>query len=206
MKAERETAFAESIDFKGSELDMEGIALILIGTAIFSHSWHLLGLYADSRMVGVIMAALAAALVVALFTVQPQFLGGMGENAAVRLGEVAVLQTAALAWGVYAVAVAAHCIWDMEERAVGFFSVLLVASSVIALFFFLQVWSLDNDAFSLIVLVISSAMLAIVGGLLFFTLAVPFPALRSVSGWAMLIQSVVIVAFGLAMTTTSIGA
>jgi len=185
---------------------MEGIALILIGTAIFSHSWHLLGLYADPRTVGVVMAGLAAALVVALFTVQPQFLGGMGDNAAVRLGEVTVLSAVALAWAIYAVAVAAHCLWDMEERAVGFFSVLLVASSLVALFFFLQIWSLDNDAFSLLVLVISSAMLAIVGGLLFFTLAIPFPALRSVSGWAMLIQSVVVVAFGLAMTTTTIGA
>ena len=185
---------------------MEGIALILIGAAIFSHSWHLLGLYADARTVGVIMAAAALGLVLTLFAAQPQFLGGMGDNAAVRLGEITVLQTAALAWAIYAAAVAAHCVWDMEERAIGFYSVLLVAASVVSLLFFLQVWLPDGDSFALIVLVISSAMLALVGGLLFFTLAFPFPALRSVSGWAMLIQSIIIAAFGLAMTTTSIGA
>ena len=185
---------------------MEGIALILIGGAIFSHSWHLLGMYADSRAVGVIMAGAAAAMLLALFTAQPQFLGGMGGNPAVRLGEVAVLQTAVLIWAVYAGAVAANCLWDMEERAVGFFSALLTGASVVFLFFFLQVWSIYNDAIALLVLAISSAMLAIVGALLFFTLAVPFPALRSVSGWAMLIQSVVITVFGLAMVATSIGA
>ena len=184
---------------------MEGIALILIGTAIFSHSWHLLGMYADSRSVGVVMAGAALALVLALFVAQPQFLGGLGDNAAVRLGEVTVMQIVAFAWAIYAVAVAAHCLWDTEERAIGFFSVLLVAVSVIALIFFLQVWAL-NDALALIILAVSSAMLAVVGALLFFALAVPFPPLRSVSGWAMLIQSVIVSAFGLAMVATTIGA
>lgn len=185
---------------------MEGAALILIGGAIFSHSWHLLGLYADSRAAGVVMAGAALALLLALFAVQPQFLGGLGGNAAVRLGEITVMQTAVLIWAIYAGAVAAHCLWDMEERAVGFFSALLAAASVVFLFFFLQVWALDGDALAPLILVVSSAMLAIVGALLFFTLAIPFPALRSVSGWAMLIQSVFIIAFGLGMTVTSIGA
>ena len=185
---------------------MEGIVLILIGAAVFSHSWHLLGMYADARAVGVVMGAAALGLVLALFAVQPQFLGGMGGNAAVRLGEITVLQTAALAWAIYAAAAAAHCVWDMDERAIGFYSVLLVAASLVSMFFFLQIWIQGNDSFALIVLAISSAMLALVGGLLFFTLAFPFPALRSVSGWAMLIQSIVVAAFGLAMTTTSIGA
>ena len=185
---------------------MEGAALILIGGAIFSHSWHLLGLYADSRAAGVVMAGAALALLLALFTLQPQFLGGLGGNAAVRLGETTVLQTAVLIWAIYAGAVAAHCLWDMDERAVGFFCALPTAASVVFMLFFLQVWTQHNDTFALLALAISSAMLAIVGALLFFTLALPFPALRSVSGWAMLIQSVVIVAFGLAMTFTAIGA
>ena len=185
---------------------MEGIVLILVGTAIFSHAWHLLGLYADARTVGVVMGAAALGLVLTLFAVQPQFLGGLGGNAAVRAAEITVLQTAALAWAIYAAAVAAHCVWDMEERAVGFFSVLLVAASLVGMFFFLQIWIQDNGSFALIVMSVCSAMLAIVGGLLFFTLAFPFPALRSVAGWAMLIQSIIIAGFGLAMTTTSIGA
>lgn len=185
---------------------MEGIALILIGTAIFSHSWHLLGLYADARTVGVIMASLALALLVSMFTFQPQFLGSVSSGAIVRAGETTVLSALIVTWAVYAAAVAANCLWDMEDRAIGFYSVLLAVASLVMLFFFLQIWALDNDAVAVLLLAIASALLAIVSGLLFFTLAFQFPVMRLVSGWALLIQSIVVVGFGMTMITTTITA
>ena len=184
---------------------MEGIALILIGTAIFSHSWYLLGLYADSRTVGVIMAALGLGLLVSLFTFQPQFLGSLGGNSVINLGEVLSLKTVMLVWGIYAGVVAAHCLWDMEERALGFFSVLLTVAGVVFLLFFLQLW-INSSADVVLLLVTTSAMFTIIGGLLFFYMVFPFPSLRGVSAWAMLIQSILIVGIGLALVTTLIRA
>ena len=64
---------------------MEGFALILIGAAIFSHAWYLLGLYSDGRTVGVLMAALGAGLLITL-TFEPQLLGLMGADAEQKLG------------------------------------------------------------------------------------------------------------------------
>ena len=37
---------------------MEGLALILIGGALFAQSWNFLGLYSDGRMVGAFVGAL----------------------------------------------------------------------------------------------------------------------------------------------------
>ena len=71
---------------------MEGIALILIGTAIFSHSWHLLGLYSDGRTIGVIMAALAVGLAVSLFVFDPQILGEQSSHSARSMAEVPVFK------------------------------------------------------------------------------------------------------------------
>ena len=96
---------------------MEGIALILIGTAIFSHSWYLLGLYSDGRTIGVIMAALAVGLLVSLFAFNPQILGEQSTYAARQMGEVPVLKTIIVAWAIYAGVVAAQGIWDLEDRA-----------------------------------------------------------------------------------------
>ncbi len=183
---------------------MEGIALILIGTAIFSHSWHLLGLYTDGRTVGVIMAGLALGLLLSLFTFQPQFLSEVSANGTIQDGAMTSLRTLIVIWAIYAGVVAAQGLWDMEDRALGFYSVLLTVAGIVILLFFLQVWIDGAKDVLMLPLVISSAMLSLVGALQFFQMAFPFPALRSVTGWAMLIQSIVIVGIGMAMITTVI--
>ena len=122
------------------------------------------------------------------------------------MGEVAVLKTILVAWAVYAAVVAAQGIWDLEERAIGFFSVPLTVVSLVALLFFVQIWVDGGSDAVMVSLLTSTAMLSIVGALLFFYMAIPFPSLRSVAGWAMLIQSIVLAAFGMAMVTTTISA
>ena len=185
---------------------MEGIALILIGTAIFSHSWYLLGLYSDGRTIGVIMAALGVSLLVSLFAFSPQILGEQSTYTVRQMGEVPVLKTIIVAWAIYAGVVAAQGIWDLEDRALGFYAVPLTAVSLVALFFFLQVWIDGGDDLAMVSMVASGALLSIVGALLFFFMAIPFPGLRSVAGWAMLIESIAVGAVGLAMVTTTIPA
>jgi hypothetical protein len=185
---------------------MEGIALILIGTAIFSHSWHLLGLYSDGRTIGVIMAALAVGLAVSLFVFDPQILGEQSSHSARSMAEVPVFKAIIVAWAIYAGVVAAQGIWDLEDRALGFYAVPLTAVSVVALFFFLQIWVDGADVAPMVSLVVSGALLSIIGALLFFFTAIPFPGLRSVIGWAMLIESIALTAVGLAMITTTIPA
>ena len=83
---------------------MEGFALILIGAAIFSHAWYLLGLYSDGRTVGILMAALALALLSTL-TFDPQLLGLQGADGAQKLGEVTMMKTLIVLWAAYAGAV-----------------------------------------------------------------------------------------------------
>ena len=185
---------------------MEGIALILIGTAIFSHSWYLLGLYSDGRTIGVVMAALAVGLLVSLFAFNPQILGDQSTYAARQMGEVPVFKTIIVAWAIYAGVVAAQGIWDLEDRAVGFYAVPLTAISLVALFFFMQVWVDGGSDAVMVSLVTSGALLSIIGALLFFFMAIPFPGLRSVAGWAMLIESIALAAIGMTMVTTTISA
>ena len=145
-------------------------------------------------------------LVVSLFTFDPQILGEQSDYAARQMGEVPVLKTILVAWAVYAAVVAAQGIWDLEERAIGFFSVPLTVVSLVALLFFVQIWVDGGSDAVMVSLLTSTAMLSIVGALLFFYMAIPFPSLRSVAGWAMLIQSIVLAAFGMAMVTTTISA
>lgn len=181
---------------------MEGIALILIGTAIFTHSWHQLGLYADGRAVGALMAGLAGALILSLFVFEPQFMGEIGKSAPVKADETVALKSLIIGWGVYMVVVGAQCFWDLEERAIGFFGILLFFISMVVLIFYLQLWiGNQGEALTLVPMFISTALMTIVGGLLFFFMAIPFPGLRSVSGWVSLLFSIVIVAIGMMMVT-----
>ena len=82
---------------------MEGVAFILIGVALFSHSWSLLGFYADARTLGITMAGVATALVVALFVFEPQFLGSIGGSQSMRAAETDLLQILIISWAIYAV-------------------------------------------------------------------------------------------------------
>lgn len=188
---------------------MEGLALTLIGASLFSHSWHLLGLYSEGRTIGFIMAVLGGALLITL-TMQPQLLGLQGTNSVTQLGEVTMMRTLIILWAIYAGAVAAHGWWDLEERAIGFYSVLLTAGSAVAIFFFAtELWDHDSlpgvDAAAVTISMAGAAtVLTALGAILFFYMAIPFNALRAVAGWFLLIGSVVIAAIGLAIITTVI--
>ena len=188
---------------------MEGFALTLIGAAIFSHAWYLLGLYSDGRTVGILMAALASALLITL-TFEPQLLGLQGADGAQKLGEVTMMKTLIVLWAAYAGAVAAQGWWDLEERAIGFYAAALTVGSVVALIYFATQIAEHNDLPGVdavdvtVSLTAVTGILSIVGATLFFYMAIPFYGLRIVAGWFSLVGSIGIIAVGLAIITTLI--
>ncbi len=188
---------------------MEGFALTLIGAAIFSHAWYLLGLYSDGRTVGILMATLGAALLITL-TLEPQLLGMQGADDVQKLGEVTMMKTLIVLWAAYAGAVAAQGWWDLDERAIGFYAVALAAGSAVAIIYFAtQLWEHDAlpgvDAVAVTVgFTAIAGALTVVGATLFFYMAVPFRQLDKVAGWFSLVGSIGITAVGLAIITTLI--
>ncbi len=175
---------------------MEAIFLVLIGAAIFSHSWFVLGMYTEGRTMGVLTGALGVvALATVIFdpaTFAPMLLTADGEKAEVvkDLEVVAsnnVMKSLIVVWGVYAIGVAAHGIWDYEERAIGFFGGILAAVSLVAtIYFFVELADRYGDAVWL-ALSGSSLIMTLLAGLLAFYLATPFQVLRLLTGWSLMI-------------------
>lgn len=182
---------------------MEGIAITLIGGAIFMHSTHLLGLFSDGRTVGALMAALAAGLLLTL-TLEPQLLGTQGTNPIRQLAEVMVLKSIIVMWAIYGVAVAAQIFWDLEDRAIGFYGAGLAAVSGVAFIYY--IFTIMFLVYSTVMLEFSivAAVLVLVATLLILLLAIPLNVMKNATGWAMVSSSIVIVAIGLAMYTTVI--
>ena len=181
---------------------MEAFFFILIGAALFSHSWYLLELYPDGRTMGVFVAGLGLASLISI-TMVPMLLTGDGPGTDV-LAETTIMKTLVVLWAGYAIGVGAHGIWDFDERAIGFYSAFLAVASVVALIYFAtELQSRYGDGAWLS---ISGAtlLLTVLAGMLFFYLAVPFNVLRQVAAWFILAGSIAILALGLLILTTVI--
>ena len=179
---------------------MEGVALVLIGAALFSQSWYLLGLYADGRTMGIYTGGLGLAALITI-TMVPQVLLGNDPDAN-QLAETTVMKMLIIVWAAYAVGVGAHGMWEFDERAIGFFSAVATATSAVAFFYFATTL---GDAYGDAVTISLSAatlILSIIGGLVFFNLAVPFNVLRLVAGWFLLLGSIGVAGIGWAIMTT----
>ena len=177
---------------------MEGIAFILIGGALFSQSWHVLGLYADGRTSGLFALALALAALLVIPMDPMLFLGSAGSAQEV-LASHTILEALVIAWAVYGVGVGAQSLWDFDERAIGFTGVIVTAVSVVAFFYYAVI--LDDDTVML-AMSAGTLILSVIGSLVFFYLAIPFMVLRLVTGWVMLAGSIGLMAIGLAVITT----
>ena len=181
---------------------MEAIFFVLIGVALFSHSWYLLGLYPDGRTMGLFTGGLGLASLIAI-TFAPMVLVG-GDPDANVLAETNIIKLLIVAWAGYAIGVGAQGLWDFDDRAIGFYSALLTAISAVALFYFAA--NLANAYGNDVTIAMSAAtlLLSILAGMVFFYLAIPFNALRQVAGWFLLVGSVVIAGVGLAIVSTVI--
>ncbi len=185
---------------------MEGIFFLLIGAAIFSQAWYVLGLYSEGQTMGVFMAGLGLlALGTIMFgaTITPTLISGEGSTELVT-----ALTALIVLWAIYSIAVGAHGIWDLDQRAIGFYCVFLsVASLVVFLIFALSM--ADGGVFehSLGTWLAMSAvpfLLSIISAIVFFYLAFEIQVLRLVAGWFMLMGSAVIGLVGLWALTSVI--
>ncbi len=178
---------------------MEGIFFLLIGAAIFSQAWYVLGLLSEGRTTGVLIGTLGVlALGTFMFstTIEPTLISGEGAT------ELMTAFTALIIlWAIYAVAVGTHGIWDLDTRAIGFYSAFLsIASLVVFLIFAFSM--ADGGVFEhsldiWLSMSIVPFLLAIISGLVFFYMALEFQVLRLVSGWFMLFGGAVIGLVGL---------
>ena len=178
---------------------MEGIAFILIGGALFSQSWNVMGLYADGRTSGLFTATLSIMALLIIPMAPMLFTGGAGSNV---LAETTILKMLVIAWAVYGIGVGAQGLWDFDERAIGFVGAIVTAVSATAFFYYL--FTLVDPYGTTVMLAMSAGglILAIVGGLVFFYLSFPFLVLRLVTGWFMLAGSVGLMAIGISVITT----
>ncbi len=187
---------------------MEGIFFLLTGAALFSHSWYILGLYTDGRTMGVVVGGLGAATLIAL-VVEPQLLIAAGKGTKIIdsedvLAQSNMLKSLIIVWAAYGLVVAAQGLWDFDERAIGFYGiVLLAATAVPMIYFFVELQTRYGDGVMLGVS-IATLLLAIQAGMLLFYLAVPFLVLRLVAGWFLLIGGGSVAALGMLMLTTVI--
>ena len=181
---------------------MEAFFFILIGAALFCHSWYLLELYPDGRNMGVFVAGLGLASLIGL-TMAPMLLTGQGSGADV-LAETTIMKTLIILWAGYAIGVGAHGIWDFDERAIGFYSAFLAVATLAGLIYFAaELQSRYGDG-AWLSITGATLVLTVLAGMLFFYLAVPFNVLRLVAAWFILIGSIAIVALGLLILTTVI--
>ena len=156
---------------------MEGIFFILIGGSLFSQAWFILGMYSEGRTMAVFVGGLGLlALATTMFA--PMLITGEARgaplDAADHLAELTVMKSLIIVWAVYGVGVAAHGLWDFDERAIGFYSgFLTVASLVPFLYFATELQERYTDAVWLGMSGASLA-LAVVAGIMFFYLSFAF--------------------------------
>jgi|GEM_PF-546433 hypothetical protein len=194
---------------------MEGIFFILIGAALFTQSWYILGLYSEGRTMGVLVGGLG------LLALGTFMLGGamdatllvVGDDVAIdkipaaaakALQATTVLKALMMVWVAYTFGVAAHGLWEFEDRAIGFYSGLVAVVSLIAfLFFAIELRTVYSDAVWL-TMAAAPAVLMLLAAISFFYLAWQWMVLRLVTGWFMLLGSGAVVGIGLVMIGTDI--
>ena len=191
---------------------MEGIFFILIGAALFTQSWYTLGLYSEGRTMGVLVGGLGL-LALGTFalggTMDATLLvvndgdGGKADAAKV-LTEMTVLKALMMVWVVYTFGVAAHGLWEFEDRAIGFYSgFVAVVSLIVFLFFAIELRTVYTDAVWLL-MAAAPAMLTLLAAISFFYLAFQWMVLRLVTGWFMLLGSGAVIGIGLVMLGSDI--
>ena len=197
---------------------MEALGLILIASALFCHSWYILGLYPDGRAVGIYVGAFGLAALISI-TLAPMLLIG-GDSAAVTdaggnpahraysiaasLADITLMKTLIIVWSIYALGVGAQSIFDLDERAVGFSGAVAAVVSLVALLFFAGTLLTPYGEDVVLVLSTATLLLTIVAGTMFAYLGVPFNGLRPVAGWFNLVGSIAIFIMGIIIATETI--
>jgi hypothetical protein len=181
---------------------MEALFFVLIGAALFSHSWSLLGLYHEGRTMGLYVGGLGLVALIALMLPTMLLVGGPADSNVVV--ETNVMKVLIILWAGYAIGVGAHGLWEFDDRAIGFYSAFLFAGSLIAVVYYaIELNGVYGDDVW-IGLSAAPLVLTVLAAMLFFYLAIPFIALRKVAGWFILVGSIAVAGVGFAILTSVI--
>ncbi len=181
---------------------MEGIFFALIGAALFSQSWHVLGLYAEGRMMAIFTGGLGILALIALWQT-PQLLTGDGTGADM-LAETTILKMIIIVWAAYAVGVAANGLWDFDERATGFYAIFLAAATGVSFIYYALELEVPYSNSAWLGMSAATLALTVVATIVFFYQAFGFHVLRLVTGWSLLIGGAVVGLVGLGIIGTVI--
>ena len=190
---------------------MEGLFFILVGAALFSQAWYVLGLYSEGRTMGVFVGGLGVLLLAALVTAESMFDPMMitGEGKAIvlaenHLAELTMMKTVIVLWALYAIGVGAHGLFDFDDRAIGFYSAILAVATLFSFIYFAVELEGRYGEGTWLAISGGTLILTILAGMMFFALSFAFSALRVVSGWFLLIGGSAVAAIGLLVVSTVI--
>lgn len=167
---------------------MEAVFFVLVGGALFSQSWNLLGLLSEGRSLGILVAGLALMALIALI-LDPMIIQSELHHSHWATNTI-VFKGIIILWAVYLLASGAQNFLDLEERSIGLFAGFVSIISLVALLYFVSRLAPEANKYGEAVwLTISVSMLILTvnAALAFFHQAVPFHVIRLVSGWFLLI-------------------
>ena len=167
---------------------MEAVFFILVGGALFSQSWNLLGLLAEGRSLGFLLGLLALVSLAAL-VIDPMILQSELHHSH-WVTNNAVFKSLILLWAVYLLASGAQNFLDLEERSVGLFAGFVSVISILTFLYFVTRFAPEANKYGEAIwlsMSVATFILAINAGLTFFHQAIPFHVIRLVSGWSLLV-------------------
>ena len=185
---------------------MEAVFFILVGGALFSQSWNLLGLLAEGRSLGLLVGILALASLIAL-VIDPMLLESELHHSHWETNNI-VFKSIIVLWAVYLLAAGAQNFLDLEERAVGLFAGFVSVISILAFLYFVTRFAPEANKYGEAVwlsLSVATLILAVNAGLTFFHQAIPFHVIRLVSGWFLLVGGSILGLVGVLVGIGTIG-
>lgn len=185
---------------------MEAVFLILIGAALFSQSWNLMGLYSDGRTTGIFVGGLGLLSLVAL-VLDPMLLTGSGDktiSAANHLAEITATKVLIGAWALYCVGVAAQAIWDLEDRSVGFYGLILTVATAVVFLYYASALEPRYGEGTWLGLSAATLLLSIMSAMVFFAFGFTFTVMRAVAAWFLLLGGATVGVIGLAVVSRAI--
>ena len=182
---------------------MEPVFLILIGAALFSQSWNLMGLYSDGRTTGIFVGGLGLLSLVAL-VLDPLLLTGDDVSVANHLAEITATKVLIVMWALYCAGVAAQAIWDLEDRSIGFFALILTVTSAVVFLYFATVLEPRYGEGPWLGLSLATLLLSIMSAMVFFAFGFTFNAMRAVAAWFLLLGGATVGVIGLAAVSRAI--
>tara|TARA_B100001750_G_scaffold240497_1_gene250355 strand:+ start:6975 stop:7514 length:540 start_codon:yes stop_codon:yes gene_type:complete len=176
---------------------VEGIFFLILGGALFAHSWHLLGMYSDGRTMGIILGGLGI-LTLYTTTMDPLVVESVAKHALIVGSAMKALM---FVWAIYMLIIAAHGIFDFDERPIGFYSSFLAVVTFALLLLFAGQFRTIYGETPWLAFSIASFALTIKAALSFFYFAFSYGVLRLVNGWFALLGGILVGIIGLSMLT-----